>query len=97
MSLSEYIQEGIRHSLRERFKERRTKLDIMADILAIASEEAKKTKVAYSANLNFTRLSGYLPYLVDKGLIEKTDWGYKTTEKGKEFLRDYHVMQKLLT
>ncbi|MBE9594879.1 MAG: winged helix-turn-helix domain-containing protein, partial [Proteobacteria bacterium] len=54
-------------------------------------EEAKKTPIVYKANLNFKRVDAYLPYLVDKGLIENTGAVYKTTEKGKEFL---HVLQE---
>ncbi|MEA2032044.1 MAG: winged helix-turn-helix domain-containing protein [Euryarchaeota archaeon] len=48
------------------------------------------------ANLNFKRVERYLPYLEEKGLIEHTSGEYKTTERGKEFLRDYQKMKEQL-
>jgi len=87
MSLEVAIREGIRESFKERFKERRGKLEIIADVLLVAREGAKKTQIVYNANLNFKRIENYLPYLEEKGLIESMCREYKTTEKGKEFLR----------
>ena len=96
-----YIGDGIREreSFKERFKERRGRLEIIADILSVAMEEAKKTEIVYKANLNFKRLGKYLPYLMEKGLIESGNMSneYKTTEKGKEFLRDYQKMEERLS
>lgn len=59
-------------------------------------EGAKKTGIAYRANLNFKRVGEYLPYLLEKGLIENTGREYKTTEKGKEFLCEYQKMKNLV-
>ena len=71
-------------------------MDIIADILSVAGEEAKKTHIVYSANLNFARVGEYLQYLVDKGLIENRSREYKTTERGEEFLRTYREMTERL-
>ncbi|MBE9593169.1 MAG: winged helix-turn-helix domain-containing protein [Proteobacteria bacterium] len=82
-------------SVKERsggLKERRSRMDIIADILSVAGEEAKKTHIVYRANLNFARVDEYLQYMVDKGLIEKKSREYKTTERGEEFLRTYLEM-----
>jgi predicted transcriptional regulator len=79
------------------FKERRDKLEIVADILFVAKGGAKKTEIVYKANLNFNRIELYLPDLEEKGLIGTTAEGiYKTTEKGKEFLYDYKKMKEHL-
>lgn len=96
MSLEEAIKEGIRADFKERFKERRGRLEIIADVLLVAREGAKKTQIVYKANLNFKRVEKYLPYLVGIGLIENTSREYTTTEKGKEFLRDYQKMKEQL-
>ena len=48
-------------------------------------EGAKKTHIVYRANLNFEVVNRYLTMLEEKGLIEKQDSLYVTTEKGKEF------------
>jgi len=94
MPLKEYIREG----LKENFKERRGKLEIIADVLLVARGGAKKTGIAHNANVNFIRVGNYLLYLEEKGLIENTGMSgeYKTTEKGKAFLRDYWKMKEQL-
>ena len=89
MSLSVGTKKGIGNSLKGTLKERRSRMDIIADILSVAGEETKKTHIVYRANLNFARVDGYLQHLVDNGLIEKKSREYKTTEKGEEFLRAY--------
>ena len=89
---------SVEESFKEGFEERRGRLEIIADILSVAMEEAKKTEIVYRANLNFERAGKYLPYLEEKGLIENENMGreYKTTEKGREFLRDYQKMKERL-
>ena len=96
MLMQEALKEGLRESFKERFKERRSKLEIMVDILSVARKGAKKTAIVYTANLNFKRLDRYIPYLEDRGLIEKLDSQYTTTEKGEEFLREYQMMKDIL-
>ena len=45
----------MRDNHKERVKERRGRLEIIADILLVARGEAKKTAIVYIANLKFTR------------------------------------------
>jgi len=97
MPIGDTLEEGIRKSLKWRFKERRGKLEIIADILSVALKGAKKTEIVYKANINFKRIEKYLPYLMEKGLMEHTNGVYCTTEKGKEFLRDYQNMKEQFT
>ncbi len=82
----------------ESFKERRGRLEIIADILLVAKGGAKKTAIVYKANLNFGRARKYLLYLEAKGLIENKNMSneYQTTERGEEFLHDYLKMKKSL-
>jgi len=97
MSMSGYIKErGENLNLKGRLKKRRGRAEIIVDILLAAMEEAKKTQIVYKANLNFRRVKKYLPYLEEKGLIVNTGSEYKTTEKGKQFLRDYQRMDEQL-
>ncbi|RZN44099.1 MAG: transcriptional regulator [Methanophagales archaeon ANME-1-THS] len=77
-------------------KERRGRLEIMVEVLSIARGGVGKTEIVYKANLNFKRVKRYLAYLEEKGLIENSRLGYKTTDKGEEFLRDYQKMSELL-
>jgi predicted transcriptional regulator len=94
------MEEARKDSVKERFKselkERRGKLEIMVEVLSIARGGVGKTEIVYKANLNFKRVKMYLVYLEEKGLIENSRLGYKTTDKGEEFLRDYQKMSELL-
>ena len=96
MPIEEYIKNGIRDSLKDRFKKRRGGFEIIVDILTAAMEGAKKTEIVYKANLNFKRAGNYLSYLEERQLIENMGDEYRTTEKGKEFLRDYQKMMERL-
>ena len=96
MPISEYIKERASENFKDRVKKRRGRAEIIADILSAATKDAKKTQVVYKANLNFKRVGKYLPYLEEKGLIEDIGSEYKTTEKGKQFLRDYQKLEEQL-
>ena len=96
MPLSEYIKEALKESYKDSFKKRRCRTDILADILSVAEGKARKTQIAYKADLNFRMLDEYLPHLLDKGLIENTGGEYKTTERGERFLTDYQKMKEML-
>ena len=45
MILPEYIKKGIRDEVKPKFKLRRSRMDIIADILSVAREERKKTQI----------------------------------------------------
>jgi predicted transcriptional regulator len=82
--------------LKERFKGRRSRFDILLEVLFVARNGARKTEIVYRANLNFGRIDSYLSYLADKALIEKSEPFYKTTERGNEFLREYQTLERLI-
>ena len=71
---------------------RRTQLEIVAQLLGIASQGgATKTSLVYKANLNFKLAQRYLDELESKGMIVRRDGGlgttYVCTERGLEALR----------
>ena len=69
--------------------EKRDKLDIMIQLLQIAREPIKKTRIMQVAYLNFYQVSKYLEYLIGAGLLEtisKPYPGYRISEKGRMFL-----------
>lgn len=74
----------------------RSKLEIMADILSVARNSARKTEIVYKANLNFDRVQRYIDYLKGKGFLEHTGHFYTLTERGEEFLRGYQLMTETL-
>jgi predicted transcriptional regulator len=71
----------------------------MASILGILREgPATKTRIVYSANLNFERAEKYLELMKGLGLVEEVvdDDGrrvFRATEKGGAFLED---LEKLM-
>lgn len=68
----------------------RDRLNIVRDMLAIASSKARKTRIMYQANMNHEQVEKYLKTLLEEGLLER-DGGpcYMITRKGREFLRVY--------
>ncbi len=69
----------------------RGKLDIIADILQVVSQNPKKTHIMYKANLSYKVLKKYLRKLSEASLInyicEKQC--YTLTVRGKNFLEAY--------
>ena len=76
----------------------RSRTDIAAAILEIALEGSIKTKIMYKAFLSFPQLKEYLSVLEEKGLLEHiaTDREYRTTEKGKQFLKMYKDVGQMM-
>jgi predicted transcriptional regulator len=69
----------------------RGRLDIIADILQVASQNAKKTQIMYQANLSYKVLQRYLENITAASLIsfETAEQCYVLTQKGQEFLEAY--------
>ena len=82
-------------------KNNRGKIQIMGDVLALATSGIKKTHIMYRANLSYEQMHLYLGELIGKRLITqdvspKDGVVYRTTEKGREFLLYYtHLVEFL--
>ncbi len=78
---------------------KRTRFEIMVDILSSANEGANKTKIVYDAYINFKQANDYLNSLMDAELIIKDSDGdktiYQTTDKGLEMLEKYKELIEL--
>jgi predicted transcriptional regulator len=84
----------------------RTKFEIVASILNVASSGSLKTHIMYKVNLSHRQLEKYLAFLSSKQLLEEVmdpNLGrqYRVTQKGIEFLKDYsrlssHFAEKIL-
>src|SRR3972149_5220389 len=74
----------------------RGRLDIIADILNVASRSAKKTQIMYQANLSYKVLQKYLAEVTGAQLIDFEDRRqcYNLTDKGREFLEAYQKYSK---
>jgi len=75
----------------------RSRIQIAADILEIAKNGSRKTRIMYLGNLSFDLLQKYLDLLVNYELLEiigRSDRSYVATSKGKQFLEDYRELQR---
>jgi predicted transcriptional regulator len=74
----------------------RDHLAIIADILEVANQGAKKTQIMYQANLSYKVLQKYLLEMSDATLIEynNENQNYLVTPKGTTFLQTYHEYSK---
>lgn len=74
---------------------RRHKFDIVAEILRLAQDGSKKTRIVYMTNLNFNMLNKYMGVLIDKGFIECSDDKFFTASRGLEFLDRYEELMNV--
>jgi len=73
----------------------RDRLQIISDILSIASTRAKKTQIMYQANLSYRLLCQYLEVAMKADLICFEDENcFILTKKGKDFLDRYQEYSK---
>ncbi len=79
---------------------KRSKYQIISQILDICVGGACKTKIVYQANLNFRTINPYIDLLTKNGLI-KANMGrnvsYETTNRGMKLMEDFRQMNNKLT
>ena len=80
-------------------RDKRSRHEIIVEILEVAIGGANVTKIVYRANINFKMARSYLTYLVKYGFIEiLAENGknvYKTTDKGRTFIKKYKELEGL--
>lgn len=86
--------------LEEKPEPNRTRVEILAKILQVASSSTLKTHIMYKANLSHRQLEKYLALLKEKGLLEQVVYEdttmYRSTPEGYEFLKDYERLNSHL-
>lgn len=75
---------------------RRTRNDIIVDILSTSVKGANKSKIVWKVNLNFKKAAEYINYLVELELLVEEHNGrkkiYRTTEKGMNLLEKFREL-----
>lgn len=79
----------------------RSRIEIMVCLLEKSYDGSRKTRLIYGCNLSLSQFNKYADYLIEGKLLtkkknENNSEIYKITEKGKEFLRDYEKIRKIL-
>jgi len=78
---------------------RRSRLDIIAEILDAAVNGALKTRIMYRANVNFVQFNEYVKCLLEARLMRTIRHErrtiYKTTGKGKLLLRRFNETEEM--
>lgn len=74
-------------------RKNRDKLEIVAAVLKVAGNGSHKTAIMYGANLSYKLLETYLKNALDAGLVRAQGTEYCLTDKGREFLVQYHRFQ----
>jgi len=77
----------------------RDRIEITANILEIARDGSRKTRIMYLGNLSFDLVQKYLTQLEQLNLVEVKDAPtgermYYVTPKGERFLADFRELQK---
>lgn len=70
--------------------EKRSRLEILQEIMHLAGQGHKKTRIMYGANLSYEMLNKYMDFLRTKGFItvDEETGKYAITDTGLEFIRD---------
>jgi predicted transcriptional regulator len=81
-------------------RKRRSRLYLLAEILAIAKDGSLKTHIMYRGNLSYAQLDEHLNFLLKTELLEVNAENektfYKTTAKGVKYLENYANISDLL-
>jgi predicted transcriptional regulator len=79
--------------------ENRSRLDLMSQILEAAKGGATRSQITRHSFLSNNYVSYYLSELTERGLVshDSKTRSYKTTLKGKEFLRLYDKLGEFMT
>jgi predicted transcriptional regulator len=72
----------------------RSRLQIIAEILEIVRDGAKKTHIMYKANLSYKLLCRYLDECLGCGFVKPDKAGYTVAPKGERFLRSFYAYVK---
>ena len=80
----------------ENLMNKRSRTDIVAQILMAASDSITRTTAMYSAFVDYAQLKDYLAILTKNRLLEYDQrlQTYMTTEKGLKFLRMYNSSEE---
>jgi len=80
---------------------RRSNIEIIADMLRVGENGAGKTEIMYSVNMSYSQIQQYLGFLMSQGFINKVEVGnpvvtYQVTEIGLKLLKSIDSVMEML-
>jgi len=84
-----------------RINQRRSDIEIIADMLKVGENGAGKTKIMYNANMSYHQIQKYLGYLMGQGFIDRIKVGnpsvtYQVTDSGLKLLQLITSLKEML-
>jgi len=84
-----------------KINQRRSNIEIIAEMLKVGENGAGKTKIMYNANLSYTQIQKYLGFLMSQGFIDRMEMGnpsvtYQITESGLKLLESINSLMEML-
>jgi predicted transcriptional regulator len=86
---------------RAKVSQRRSNIEIIADMLRVGENGAGKTEIMYSANMSYSQIQKYLDYLVSQGFVNRVSMdntmvAYQVTENGLKLLKAIDTIMEML-
>ena len=75
---------------------KRSRMEIIAEILVLCDKQKAKTSIMYKTNLNYAQLKSQLKFLTAQGMLSYTTGKYSTTDKGYQFLELFMGLYDIL-
>jgi predicted transcriptional regulator len=93
--------QGTHSSQRLAVGNRRSNIEIIADMLRVGENGAGKTEIMYSANMSYSQIQKYLDYLVNQGFVHKVNMdntmiAYQVTDSGLKLLKAIDSLMAML-
>ena len=84
-----------------KINQRRSNIEIIADMLKVGENGAGKTEIMYSANMSYSQIQKYLGFLISQGFIDKIKVGnpsvtYRVTGSGLKLLNSINKVREIL-
>ncbi len=84
-----------------RLNQRRSDIEIIADMLKVGENGAGKTKIMYNANMSYHQIQKYLGFLMGQGFIDRIKVGnpsvtYQVTDSGLKLLQLITNLKEML-
>lgn len=81
--------------------QRRSNIEIIADMLRVGENGAGKTEIMYTANMSYSQIQKYLEYLVKQGFVNKVNMdntmvAYQVTDTGLKLLKAIDTLMDML-